>query len=65
MIYSELLGVPTTIESGASDKIVNFYDENSRMEYGTGNDYGVIQHAFDAEGGDCTVYMKKFDSGEE
>jgi hypothetical protein len=57
IIYSEILGVPSTIESGAKDNITNFYDVSNRMDYGTSSDVSVIQNAFDANG-DCSVYKR-------
>ena len=59
VIYSELLGVPSTIESGMADKNLNFYDELNRMEYGSSYDQSVIENAHAAEGGDCTIYKDK------
>lgn len=59
IVYSELLGVPSTIESGTGDANINFYDAMNRMEYGTGNDVDVIENAYNAEGGDCSVYRDR------
>ena len=59
IVYSELLGVPSTIESGTGDAKINFYDAMNRMEYGTGNDVDVIENAYNAEGGDCSVYRDR------
>mmetsp|Transcript_4200 Transcript_4200/g.8100 ORF Transcript_4200/g.8100 Transcript_4200/m.8100 type:complete len:257 (+) Transcript_4200:121-891(+) len=56
IIYSELLGVPSTIETGEFDKNVNFYDETNRMDYGKANKYEMFQRAYDAVGGDCSIY---------
>ena len=55
IIYSELLGIPSTIETGMAEVNVNFYDETNRMEYGKANEYQMFTNAHDA-GGDCTVY---------
>lgn len=63
IIYSELVGVPSTIESGVADKIVNFYDETNRMDYGSGNDYSVIQNTHIVEGGNCTLYKERGGGG--
>lgn len=38
------------------DKNVNFYDETNRMDYGKANEYKKFHNAYDAEGGDCSVY---------
>ena len=56
IIYSELLAVPASTESGTSDTYNNFYDPKLRMDYGSGNDVNVVTNAFEAEGGDCSVY---------
>jgi len=56
IIYSELLGVPSTVETGVRDKNVNFYDESNSMGYGKSNDFEFFQRAYDAEGGDCSIY---------
>eukprot|EP00581_Thalassiosira_minuscula_P019956 CAMPEP_0183713740 /NCGR_PEP_ID=MMETSP0737-20130205/8494_1 /TAXON_ID=385413 /ORGANISM="Thalassiosira miniscula, Strain CCMP1093" /LENGTH=971 /DNA_ID=CAMNT_0025942567 /DNA_START=126 /DNA_END=3041 /DNA_ORIENTATION=+ len=64
LIYSELLGVPSSIESGEANKTVDFYDEFNRMDYGTANDPAVIQNAHNAEGGDCATYKKMENSGQ-
>lgn len=58
IIYSELLGVPSSIESGVIDENTNFYDVSNRLDYGTGNDVATIQNAFDAKWGDCSVYKE-------
>ncbi len=58
VIYSELLGVPSTIETGKADKNLNFYDESNRMEYGSSYSVSAIEKALNAEGGDCTIYNK-------
>ena len=34
IIYSELLGVPSSMETGLPDKKINFYSETNRMDYG-------------------------------
>ena len=33
IVLSELLGVPTTIESGSADRSFNFYDPNLAFSY--------------------------------
>ena len=62
IIYSELLGVPATMESGAAEANINFYDGKNRMEYGTGNDASPIQNAHKAEGGDCATYKNSVET---
>lgn len=67
IMYSELLGVPSTIEPGSAGKSLNFNDESNRLEYGTADEYDrMFQHAQDAEG-DCTAYIdhNKGASGED
>ena len=64
VIYSELLGVPSTIETGKADKNLNFYDETNRMEYGSSYSVSAIKNALKAEGGDCTIYNKGGDDQE-
>jgi len=56
IIYSELVGVPSTIETGVFEKNVNFYDETNRMDYGQATRYEMFQRAYDAAGGDCSIY---------
>ena len=59
IILSELLDVPTTLETGIADKNNNFYNGENRMDYGNSDAvdrYASFQNAFDAEGGDCSVY---------
>ena len=51
IIYSKLLGLPFTIETGVFDKNINFYDETNRMDYGKLNKYEMFQSAYDAAGG--------------
>ena len=61
IIYSELLGVPSTVESGLEDKELNFYDKANRLDYGTTNDVSVIEARTNVEGKDCTAYKKNHD----
>lgn len=56
IIYSELLGVPSTIETGVLNKNLNFYDETNRMDFGKANEYKMLQNAYDAPEGDCSIY---------
>mmetsp|Transcript_34240 Transcript_34240/g.102525 ORF Transcript_34240/g.102525 Transcript_34240/m.102525 type:complete len:928 (-) Transcript_34240:190-2973(-) len=64
ILYSELLGVPSTIESGVANKNANFYDESNRMEYGSSYDASAIENALNAKGGDCTMYKNGVDEQE-
>ena len=58
IIYSELVGVPSTIETGMVDKNLNFYDETNRMDYGSGNNIAVLKNVHDV-GGACSSYNQK------
>ena len=58
IIYSELLGVPSTIETGMVGKNLNFYDETNRMDYGSGNSIAELENAHNA-GGVCSSYNQK------
>ena len=64
IIYSELLGVPSSTETGTHDTYNNFYDSQLRMDYGSVNDIDVVTNAYEAEGGDCTVYKDSKDGGQ-
>ena len=64
IIYSELLGVPSSTESGTQDTYNNFYDPKLRMDYGSGNDVAVVINAHKAERGDCSVYKDSEDDGQ-
>lgn len=57
IIYSEILGVPSTIELGKKGLDMNFYSPTNEMDYGASNTYDHIKNA-DEAGGDCTVYKK-------
>lgn len=43
ILLNEMLDVPATIETGAEDKVINFYDYQSRFEYGTANDWEALK----------------------
>ncbi len=52
IILSELLDVPTTVETGTRDAALNFYDPDAPFEYGTaGNDVSALVTA--AQVKDC------------
>jgi len=53
IILSELLQVPTTIETMKSDRFYNFYDAESRSDYGAATyAYETLRLASEV-GGDC------------
>ena len=56
ILLSEILQVPTTIESGTLElsQQNNFYDPQARLGYGIQNDWDAFRHASEAEGADCT-----------
>ena len=45
VVLSELLGVPTTLETGLPDAYVNLYDSQSRFEYGDADNIKAIAKA--------------------
>lgn len=47
------------MESGSPDATSNFYDVSNTLGYGTANDWKVVENAYNAKGGDCTVYKKQ------
>ena len=58
IVYSELLDVPSTIETGVKGKSLNFYDAENSMGVGSSNQYAMFQNAHKATGGDCGVYRE-------
>lgn len=53
IILSELLDVPTTIETGSPDAKLNFYDPDNSFQYGNSHDLHALSTA--AELGDCRL----------
>lgn len=54
IILSELLDIPTTVETGTTNASLNFYDARAHFEYGTaGNDVTALVNAAQAKGSDC------------
>jgi len=54
ILLSELLNVPTTIETSSTERKANFYDPNNELQYGTvGYDYDALRTAFKV--GDCRL----------
>lgn len=45
IVLSELLDVPTTIETGTPDAKLNLYDPTSPFEYGVSNDWAALERA--------------------
>jgi hypothetical protein len=54
ILLTEVLRVPTTIESGTADAKVNFYSPTNDLGYGVANDWSAIETANAAPNGDCT-----------
>ena len=42
VLLSEILGVPTSVETGSPGKSVDFYDIGNAMDYGISNDYKAL-----------------------
>ena len=57
ILLSEILDVPTTIETGLEDKNVNLYDISSRFDYGKSNLWDGLKNAY--EYGDCRLVNNK------
>jgi 7 transmembrane sweet-taste receptor of 3 GCPR len=51
ILLSEILGVPTTVDTGMADTVVDFYNYEGRMEYGKGYDWDAIRMATQVQ--DC------------
>lgn len=62
ILLSEVLGVPTTVETGTPDANVNLYDPESRFEYGKGNDWSALETA--SELVDCRLANRYKDNYE-
>jgi hypothetical protein len=56
ILLSEMLNVPTTIETGLADATVNLYDPATRMEYGLNEVFGSLERAHEV--GDCRIVSK-------
>ena len=60
IILSELLDVPTTLESGTKDARINFYDYDNALDYGVGYPWEGLRIAMrDDVQGDCRKVAKK------
>jgi hypothetical protein len=62
VLLSEILDIPTTIESGTPDAYVNLYDPQFRMDYGTSNEWEQLKLA--SRIGDCRLADRSEDSYE-
>lgn len=58
---SEILGIPVSLESGTATDIVDFYDYESRLGYGTSYDYEALQRANEVK--DCRSVNRVDDQG--
>ncbi|CAB9499317.1 expressed unknown protein [Seminavis robusta] len=67
IILSELLHVPTTIESLTRNHSLhnNFYDPLSRLEYGDTDIWSALKRANQLEASDCTLVQQRDDDDEE
>jgi hypothetical protein len=64
ILLSELLGVPTSIETGVPGLNTDFYSISSALDYGTSNDYEALRLA--GEVGDCRKLKEESDdTGDE
>lgn len=55
ILLSEVLQVPTTLETSRPDEFVNFYSPTNEFGYGGANDWDAIQTANNAPYGDCRL----------
>jgi 7 transmembrane sweet-taste receptor of 3 GCPR len=62
ILLSEMLGVPTSVDTGMADTVVDFYNNEGRMEYGKGYDWDAIRMA--SKVGDCRL-VKQSDDPED
>lgn len=54
ILLSEILGVPTTLETGRPDAVMQYYDEEARFEFGTtSNNLQAFRNAVELGNGDC------------
>lgn len=60
IVLSEILGVPSTLESGSRDFLLSFYDEANSFPYpNRAYGYNDLKIANAAPGGDCTHVLKQ------
>ena len=62
ILLSEVLRVPTTIESGTADAKVNFYSPTNEFGYGEYNDFGALETANSMPNADCRL-LKEVQTG--
>jgi 7 transmembrane sweet-taste receptor of 3 GCPR len=54
ILLSEIVGVPTTLETGVLDTVMQYYDINNRFEFGTtANNLQAFRNAVELGDGDC------------
>lgn len=54
ILLSEVLGVPTTLETGRPDAVMQYYDEEARFQFGTtSNNLQAFRNAVELGNGDC------------
>lgn len=56
IILSELLGVPTTLETGSSEGRVTLYQADTSLQFGNANDIEALTVAAENGNGDCTIW---------
>ena len=60
IVLSEILGVPSTLESGSRDVLLSFYDETKSFPYpNRAYGYDDLRIANAAPGGDCTHVLNQ------
>jgi len=60
IVLSEILGVPSTLESGSRDVLLSFYDETNSFPYpNRAYGYDDLRIANKAPGGDCTYVLNQ------
>ena len=60
IVLSEILGVPSTLESGSRDVLLSFYDETNSFPYpNRAYGYDDLKIANEAPGGDCAYVLKQ------
>ena len=59
IILSEILDVPTSIETGLPDVVDDFYDPDNRIEYGLNTNWPALERG--SRAGDCRD-LPKFDA---
>lgn len=54
ILLSEILGVPTTLETGMPNAVMQYYDEQNRFQFGTtSNNLQAFRNAVELGDGDC------------